>query len=134
MRLDVLVEEVLPHAVEAVWGALTDRASISDWLMQTSEFEPVVGSRFRMRTEHLAADGFVRAEVTELDPPRRMVWAWAVDDTTPPTTVVFELRPEGDGTRLTISHRGEIEPGAGAILRDGWPGRIDELRRTLERQ
>ena len=134
MRLDVVVAEVLPHGIEAVWAALTDRAAISRWLMQTSEFEPAVGTRFRMKTQHLAPDGWVRAEVVELDPPRRMVWAWAVDDTTPPTTVVFELAPDGDGTRLTISHRGEIEPTVGALLRDGWPGRIDELRRILERE
>jgi uncharacterized protein YndB with AHSA1/START domain len=134
MRLDVVVSDVLPHAIETVWGALTERAAISRWLMETSGFEPAVGTRFRMRTQHLAADGWVRAEVLELEPPTRMVWAWAADDVTPPTTVVFELVPEDGGTRLTISHRGEMEPGAGAILRGGWPGRIDELRRILGRE
>ena len=29
MNLDVRVEELLPHPVESVWGALTDAASIS---------------------------------------------------------------------------------------------------------
>jgi len=130
----VVVEDVLPHAIEAVWGALTDRTAISGWLMETSEFAPIVGTRFRMKTAHLAADGWVRADVLELDPPRRMVWAWAAYDVTPPSTVVFELASEEDGTRLTISHRGEMEPSAGEVLRQGWPGRIDELRRILERE
>ena len=74
MNLDVVLEELLPHPVEAVWRALTDRAEISEWLMHTAEFEPAVGARFRMKTEGLSADGWVKAEVTELDPPRRMVW------------------------------------------------------------
>ena len=132
MNLDVVLEEVIPHPVEVVWGALTDRAAISEWLMQTAEFEPAVGTRFRMKTDRLSADGWVRAEVTELDPPRRMVWAWSVDEAAAPTTVTFELSPEGDGTRLRLTHTGEIDPFAGELLRDGWPGKIDDLRRTLE--
>ena len=132
MNLDVDLEAVLRHPVEAVWEALTDSASISEWLMQTTEFQPVVGTRFRMKTDRLSPDGWVRAEVLELDPPRRMVWAWSVDAGAP-TTVTFELTPEGDGTRLRLTHVGEIDPVPGGMLRDGWPGRIDELRRSLDR-
>ena len=133
MNLDVVLEELLPHPVEAVWRALTDRAEISEWLMHTAEFEPAVGARFRMKTEGLSADGWVKAEVTELDPPRRMVWAWWVDEAAPPTTVTFELTPEGDGTRLRLTHAGEIDPRAGRLIHDGWPVKIEALRRTLER-
>ena len=133
MNLDLVLEELLPHPVEAVWRALTDKAAISDWLMQTPEFEPVVGARFRMKTQRLSADGWVKAEVTELDPPRRMVWAWSVDDAAPPTTVTFELTPEAGGTRLRLTHMGEIDPFAGGLIREGWPGKIEALRRTLER-
>ena len=43
MRLDLVVEELLPHPVEAVWRALTDDQAISDWLMRTTDFRPVVG-------------------------------------------------------------------------------------------
>ena len=132
MRLDVTVEEVLPHPVDAVWAALTDARAISDWLMETEGFRPVVGARFRMRTQHLAPDGWVRAEVLELVPPSRMVWAWSPSDTDPRTTVTFELLLEGAGTRLTLTHVGEIDDGIGRLLTDGWPGRIDELRRTLD--
>jgi uncharacterized protein YndB with AHSA1/START domain len=131
MRLDVVVDEVLPHPVEAVWEALTDREAISDWLMQTAEFEPVVGTRFRMRTRNLSPDGWVRAEVTELEPPRRMVWAWSVDEHAPPTTVTFELAPHDDGTRVRLTHEGEIADGPGRLLEAGWPGRLDELKRRL---
>ena len=100
MKLDLVFEELLPHPVEAVWGALTDAAAISDWLMATTGFEPRVGARFRMKTQRLSADGWVRAEVLELDPPRRMAWAWSADGGAAPTTVTFELTPEGGGTRL----------------------------------
>jgi uncharacterized protein YndB with AHSA1/START domain len=132
VKLDIVLEEVLPHPVEAVWGALIDRTAISEWLMHAPEFEPVVGARFRLKTEALAADGWVKAEVAELDPPRRMVWSGWLDDATP-TTVTFDLAAEAGGTRLTVSHAGDIDPIAGGLVRSGWPGKIERLRRTLER-
>jgi len=132
MNLDVVLEEVLPHPPEEVWRALTDPEAISEWLMPTDDFEASVGARFRMKTQRLAADGWVRAEIVELRPPRRMVWAWSVDTVRPPTTLTFELAPEGDHTRLRLTHKGEIDPSAGALIQDGWPGRIEEMRRVLE--
>lgn len=132
MNLDLAFEELLPHPIEAVWNALTDRAAISDWLMQTAEFEPVVGKRFRLKTQRLSPDGWIDAEVTELEPPRRMAWAWSVKDGNPPTTVTFELTPEADGTRLKLTHVGEIDPVAGELVSDGWPTKIELLRRFLD--
>jgi uncharacterized protein YndB with AHSA1/START domain len=50
VRLDLVVEELLPHPVQAVWRALTDAEAILDWLMPTTDFRPIVGERFRLRT------------------------------------------------------------------------------------
>ena len=132
MNLDLAFEGVFPHPIAAVWRALTDPAAISDWLMTTTDFRPVVGARFRMKTRQLSADGWVRAEVLELDPPRRMVWAWSANDGAAPTTVTFELTSEAGGTHLKLTHVGEIDPLFGGLLRDGWPGRIKLLRRSLD--
>ena len=131
MILDVLLEEVLPHPVEAVWEALTDPEAISEWLMATNDFVPRVGAAFRLRTERLSADGWVKAEVLELDPPRRMVWSWSVDDGLGPSTVTFELAEERVGTRLRLTHVGEINDAAGAEISGGWLSRIELMRRSL---
>ena len=132
MKLDVALEEVIPHPIEAVWALLTDAASIADWLMPTSDFQAVVGTRFRLQTHDLSPDGWVRAEIIDLDPPRRMVWSWSGSDDRIPSTVTFELTQEHAGTRLRLTHVGEIDPTVGALLRDGWPGRIELLRRSLD--
>ena len=134
MNLDLAFEEFLPYPVDAVWRALTESDAISDWLMQTTDFRLVVGARFRMKTQGLSASGWVNAQVLELDPPRRMAWAWSVEEGTPPTTVTFELTEEAGGTRLKLTHEGEIAPSVGRLLRDGWPGRIELLRRSVERE
>jgi len=132
VRLDLALEEVLPHPVDAVWGQLTDAAAVSEWLMETSGFRPEAGARFRLKTQHLAPGGWIDAAVLEIEAPRRMVWAWSEGVDAPPTTVTFTLEPEaGGGTRLRLTHEGEIDPAIGGLLRDGWPGRIELLRRSL---
>ena len=134
MRLDIALDEVLPHPLDAVWRALTDARAISEWLMRTDDFQPQVGTRFRMKTRNLSGDGWVVGEVLELDPPRRMVWAWSVADDAPPTTVTFELTAEAGGTRLKLTHVGEIDPDIGGRLTDGWPGRIQALSLEITRR
>lgn len=133
MRLDVALDELLPRPVDIVWSALTDAAAISDWLMATTDFQPRVGARFRLKRQTDGA-GWVDAEVLELDPPRRMVWAWSMDEAAPPTTVTFELSPEAGGTRLRLTHVGEIDDTNGNLFQSGWPGRLDELARVAQRR
>ena len=120
-----------------MWAALTDAEAISDWLMATSDFRPHVGARFRLKTQHLSANGWIDAEVLELDPPRLMVWSWSANDGSEPTTVTFELEQDGEGTRLRLRHVGTIDPAFGSLLVDGWPTRVRLLaevsgRRTRE--
>jgi len=132
MNLDVVLEELIPHPIEAVWAVLTDAPSISDWLMPASDFRPVVGTRFRLKTQRLSPDGWVSAQIIDLDPPCRMVWSWSGSDDSIPSTVTFELTQEHAGTRLKLTHAGEIDPIVAGLLRSGWPGRIELLRRSLD--
>ena len=131
MNLDVSHQELLPHPVDKVWAALTDPASISDWLMATDDFRPKVGCRFRMKTQRLSTTGWVDAEVLEIEPPHRMVWSWSANDGNPPSTVTFHLVAEEDGTRLSLRQVGEIDPAIGGILREGWPGRVQALAELI---
>jgi uncharacterized protein YndB with AHSA1/START domain len=132
VKLDLVCEGMFPHPPEDVWRALTDSAVISDWLMPTTDFRAAVGATFRLKTQHLSPTGWIEADVTELEPPRWMVWAWSMGDGTAPTAVSFELTPEAGGTRLRLPHVGEIDPFIGGLLTEGWPSRIELLRRSLD--
>lgn len=133
MKLDVALDELFPQPVDVVWGALTDAEAISDWLMVTSDFEPQVGVRFTLQRQTAGA-GSISAEVLELDPPRRMVWGWSMGDGAAPTIVTFELMPDVDGTRLRLTHVGELEPSLVDLFRNGWPGRLELLARVAQRR
>jgi uncharacterized protein YndB with AHSA1/START domain len=131
--VDLSYEEYFAKPLEHVWRALTDRRMLGVWLMQSDDFEPVIGKRFTLRCPPDADwNGVVQVEVLELEPPRRMVWSW-FDGVggRGPSRVSFELRAEGAGTRLFLSHRGDSDDEQGARLRGGWPGKMEGLRAVL---
>ena len=134
MKLDVLLVEDFPHPVEKLWGALTDRNALATWLME-NDFEPRVGKRFILRGRQTLPGwrGWVECEVLELETPHRMLWSWANNDGDPPTRVEFRLDTIPGGTRLTLSHTGEMDPMIGTRIKEGWPGRLAEFRVLLNR-
>ena len=72
----ILVEREMPHPPEKIWRALTTPALIEDWLM-ANDFAPELGRRFQFRATPVPGwSGITNCEVTELDPPRRLAYAW----------------------------------------------------------
>jgi uncharacterized protein YndB with AHSA1/START domain len=134
MKLNVLLVEDFPHPVEKVWGALTDPKALSVWLMD-NDFEPRIGKRFILRGRRVppGSRGWHECEVLELQPPRRMVWSWIVNEGEAPTRVEFRLEALDHGTRLTLSHTGETDPITRSRLTEGWPGKLSDLRAHLSR-
>jgi uncharacterized protein YndB with AHSA1/START domain len=132
MRLDISMEELFPVPVGQVWHALTDREMINRWLMATSDFEAKVGTRFTLRHEpRPGVRGYVECEVLELSPPHRMVWSWSSAEVLEPTRLVIELAAQGDGTRLTLRHTGDVDERTARGTTEGWTRKLRELAETL---
>ena len=125
-------DRLLPHPVERVWWALTDRDALAAWFMAT-DFAAVVGHRFTIRgTPEPGWRGWTDCQVLALEPPRRMVWSFLSTPTGAPTRVVFALEPAGDGTRLTLRHDGETDGATEGLLRAGWAFFLDRLPALLD--
>jgi uncharacterized protein YndB with AHSA1/START domain len=112
-RIDRSVEINAP--VERVWRALTDAAEISRWFDVAIEGEYAQGRDVWMTSTHPDYAGMrFRVRVTEMTPPKRLVWRWhpgAVDPNVdysrePETTVTFSLEPAAGGTRLSVAETG----------------------------
>jgi len=134
MKLNVLLVEDYPHPVEKVWQSLTEPAALRIWLME-NDFEPRVGKRFvlRSRQPRPGNRGWVECEVLDLEHPRKMVWSWIHNEGDTPTRVEFRLEEVEAGTRLTLSHTGEIDEATGVSLRGGWPSKLADLRTQMSR-
>jgi uncharacterized protein YndB with AHSA1/START domain len=97
----------LPHAPEKVWRALTDPALLAEWLLpvldQKLELEP--GAAFTFKTQPYPGwDGTVNCRFLEIEPQRKLSYAWTVPFLD--TVVTFTLTPTATGTRLSLVQSG----------------------------
>jgi uncharacterized protein YndB with AHSA1/START domain len=129
---DIVVEEILPHAPETIWKALTTGELINRWLgMPTSGFEPVHGKRFTFKTTPAGAwDGVIQCEVLEAVPNERLVYTWQGGHegnvgygSRLETVVTWVLSKAENGTRLRLVHSGFVLPQNDTAFRNmsaGW--------------
>ena len=123
---------------EKVWRALTDSDYTTRfWYGAAVRSDWQAGSDYTMT----APDGsvIIHGRVLEADPPRRLVQtynsAFPPFDAEQETTITWELEPDDEGTRLTLTHAGFQ---AGSVMYEtikgkaGWPHIVDSLKKLLE--
>jgi uncharacterized protein YndB with AHSA1/START domain len=102
-------EILIPQPREQVWRALSDSATLAEWMFP-NDFEPRVGHHFTFRVPANPKVGFdglvVHCEVLECDPPDRLAFSWSAGGPVDNTRVSFRLEPDGDGTRVFFEHSG----------------------------
>jgi len=132
------VDEVFPHAPEAIWKVLTTGALIGRWLMAPTGFEPVKGRQFTYKTTAAGAwDGVIHCQVLEAIENERLVYSWKgghegnVGYGAPLDTVVtFTLSRVQGGTRLRLVHTGFVSPRNDSALTSmgaGWKKVVKDL-------
>ncbi len=102
-------EVLFPQPPEQVWQAITDRATLAEW-MYPNDFEPRVGHRFTFQVPpnpKVRFDGLtVRLRGPGVRAPSRLVFSWSVAGPVANTQVSYRLEPDGRGTRLLFEHAG----------------------------
>jgi len=98
----------LDHPVELVWRALTEPPLLARCCAET-DLRPRVGAAFRLRAPsgEAALAGFdptTLAEVTAVDPPRKLVMRWRSEQLQ--TLVTWDLEPVAGGCRLVVTQIG----------------------------
>jgi uncharacterized protein YndB with AHSA1/START domain len=114
----IVVDEVFPHAPEMIWKTLTTGELIDRWLMKSTGFKPVKGTRFTLQTTPAGGwDGVIRCQVLEVTPNERLVYDWKGGDEgnvgygSPLDTVAtWTLSRVENGTRLRLIHSGFVLP------------------------
>lgn len=122
------LEVELRHPPEKVWRALTDPTLLAQWLLPAVGFELKPGTAFSLHTQpHPGWDGTVNCRMLEIEPLRKLRYAWAVPSLD--TVVTFTLTPTASGTRLSIEQSG-FQPDQKQALggaRYGWKTMSDRL-------
>jgi uncharacterized protein YndB with AHSA1/START domain len=135
MKLEV--SRRLDAPPERVFDAWLDLASVRRWLfatpdgvMERVEVDPRVGGRFRIderRGDEIASHF---GTFVEIDRPRRLAFDFSTSLEETPTRVTVDIEPDGDGSRLTLTHAG-VWADYEERTREGWTKIVDGLARTL---
>lgn len=132
-------EILIPQPREQVWRAITDSATLAEWLFP-NDFEPRIGHKCTFRVPPKPEVGFeglvVRSEVLECEPPSRLAFSWSAGGPVENTRVSFRLEPDGNGTRLIFEHSGfdMSQPWAEQAVQGaeyGWAGMLKKLPAVL---
>ena len=124
----------LHHPPEKVWRALTDPELLGEWLLPVIGFKLEPGASFTFKTQPYPGwDGTVNCRFVEIEPLRKLSYAWTVPFLD--TVVTFTLAPTALGTRLSIVQSGftpdQKRESGGA--RYGWKMMGGKLIDLLER-
>lgn len=129
-RADVpLVRTVKINArPETVFAFFTDAAKLVRWKGMHATLDPRPGGLYRVS---LSPEDVIRGEFVEVTPYRRVVFTWGWEGEGRPlppgaSTVEIDLIPDGDGTRLQLTHRG-LPPPAWALHGRGWDHYLPRL-------
>ena len=93
---------------ERVWGVVTAVADFPSWRPDVTGVEVLPPVSGRAAWRETSRHGRVTYEATEMTPPRRLVTRIADRDLPYGGAWEYEITPEGDGSRVTITERGEV--------------------------
>jgi uncharacterized protein YndB with AHSA1/START domain len=136
----VVVERILNAPVARVWTALTDVDQMRQWYFDLEEFKPEIGFEFEFIVEHEGNSYHHLCRVTEVIPQKKIAYTWRYKGEAGDSLVTIELSPEGEKTRLKLTHSGiETFPKTPAYARKnfeaGWTAIIGtELKEFVEQQ
>ncbi len=122
-----------------VYAAWTDPQKLTRWwapegaTILRAEADARIGGRFRIVMR--APDGEehdVSGAYREVVPNEKLVFTWAWRSTPERESLVTVLiRPDGEGTSLTLTHERFFDEPARDRHREGWTLVLDTLERTL---
>ncbi len=118
MNEPVIVEKTLDAPADKVWQAITDKDEMKNWYFDLKEFRPEPGFEFRFMGGPSEDKQYLHiCKITEVLPGRKLSHSWRYEGYDGISYVSFELFPEGDKTRLKLTHRGlESFPGSNPDL------------------
>ncbi|HWB62750.1 MAG TPA: SRPBCC family protein, partial [Chitinophagales bacterium] len=108
----LVFERVYNAPVSLLWETLTDGAALEKWFFEMPGFKPEAGHEFsfkRNKGEQLYEYKF---KITEVVEGKKISYTWAYGGIPGSSLVTYELFPEGNKTKLRLTHEGlETFPG-----------------------
>ena len=137
----IRLERILDAPMEKVWRYLTEADLRSQWFMGGTDARPDGDFQLHVDHDNLSEDDVPYPEsyagskgatwterVLRFEPPRLLETTFQGGKN---GTVTFELFPEGDCTRLVLTHSGIVSPVGAQDFGGGWTSHLAVLEERL---
>ena len=101
-----VIERTYNAPVEKVWKAITDKDQMKEWYFDLSAFKPEVGFEFQFAGQNEGRTFLHLCKITDVVAEKKLRHSWRYDGHEGNSFVTFELFPDGNGTRLKLTHEG----------------------------
>lgn len=101
-----VIERILDASSDRVWRAITDNNELKQWYFNFAAFEARPGFEFQFEGGPDEKKYLHLCKITEVVPGKKLTYSWRYDGYEGNSFVTFELFPEGNKTRLKLTHAG----------------------------
>ena len=127
----VAFDRVVDRPIAKVWATISDAALLKNWLGDV-EVDLKVGGKFIIRFRDVKV--VMTGVITTLEPERVLEYTWLENYGMPQSIVRWELKPEGKGTRLSLTHRVPADAAKKDVVEflGGWHQFLDILPEAID--
>jgi uncharacterized protein YndB with AHSA1/START domain len=126
-NVTIRFERRVDAGITETWRWLTEPDRLERWLAPTT-INLQVGGAVEHRFDE-TDDGLTHGRIRRLEAPHLLEYEWLFPGE-PDSVVCFELRADGDGTVITLTHR-MLGLGHAAGYGAGWHAHLDQLVSAL---
>lgn len=101
-----VIERVYAAPIQKVWEAITVKEKMKVWYFDLAEFKPEVGFEFEFTGGDENKQYLHLCRVTKVVEGKTIAYTWRYDGYEGESEVTWELFPEGEGTKLILTHSG----------------------------
>jgi uncharacterized protein YndB with AHSA1/START domain len=135
----LLISRTYPASLERVFKAWTDANQLGQWFAPTDDYttqasvDLEVGHEYRIAITHKGGNiHTILGTYRLIDPPRKLVYTWRWEGgPMADTLVTVDFAPDGDATKVTITHEQFTNTEDRDKHNEGWNGCLNRLQRTL---
>ncbi|HET6224870.1 MAG TPA: SRPBCC domain-containing protein [Bacteroidia bacterium] len=135
-----MIERTYNAPLAVVWKAISNKEDMQQWYFKDLVgYKPVIGNEFEFTAGKDDKQFLHLCKVTEVIENKKISYTWRYDGYDGNSLVTFELFPEGEKTKLKLTHAGlESFPAASGDFAkenfaNGWGGFVNiRLKEFLE--
>jgi len=106
MEEPIIIERIFDAPISKVWEAISDNNKMKHWYFELEDFKPEVGFEFHFYGGPPEKVYTHLCKVMEVIPGKKLSYSWRYENYAGSSLLIFELFPEGEKTRLKLTHEG----------------------------